>query len=65
MNMTAKELVDILNTLPPGAREVTVKGRRAPMISASIPDGPLPSGWRSVAESSTQAAPDWRRVIYA
>ena len=63
--MMASTLARILATLPPGSREVCVKGRKQPSISVSIPDGELPNGWAACVENGIQHIPGTRRVRWA
>jgi hypothetical protein len=64
--MMASTLARILATLPRGACEVSVKGRKQPIITASIPDaGPLPDGWAACMEHQMQHIPGTRRVRFA
>ena len=67
-SMTARELQDILNLLPPGAKDVCVLGMRNSKISASVPNGPawaqLNLVWQFVNQGSYAKEPGFTRVIY-
>ena len=72
--MTIEELQRVLNTLPSGSFDVIIRGRelafysdgcpkkRKPVITASIPDGSIPEGWKPAAEPAIQHVPGSRRV---
>lgn len=63
--MTAKELVRILRSLPPGADQVSVKGRREPLISASVPEtSRLVKGWTLQVEAEVYRRPGFIRWTY-
>ena len=44
------------------AKEITLKGRRNPILSCSIPDGPIPAGWKRVNEVEIQKIPGYQRI---
>lgn len=60
--MSLEELQRILSTLPSGSFAVVVKGRARPVITASIPDGSIPKGWKACAEPSYQHVIGSRRI---
>jgi hypothetical protein len=62
--MTARELQDILNLLPTGAKAVVVAGKRDCKISASVPEGNLGFPWRLVNEPGVARLEGFIRVIY-
>ncbi len=75
-SMTARELQDILNLLPPGAKDVVVSSTRDCKISASVPsclprrtrNGPAWAQfsivWQFVNQASYAKEPGFTRVIY-
>jgi hypothetical protein len=62
--MTARELQDILNLLPPGAKAVVVSGKRDCKISASVPEGSLGFPWSLINEPGVARLEGFIRVIY-
>ena len=70
-SMEARELQDILNLLPLGAKEVTVISRRDCKISATIPvtawvlgGGIVQLPWSLINEAKFAREPGFVRVIY-
>ena len=41
--------------------QVTIKGRNEAQISCSVPDGPIPTGWRRAGDG---LAKGWQRIIW-
>lgn len=60
--MNVKELQLLLKQVPAG-QDIIVKGRRAPLIGVSLPDGPVPKGWRRTIEVAIQQQPGMMRCV--
>ena len=45
-------------------RAITLKGRRKPVLSCSVPDGKVPTGWRRIQENKIQAEPGMQRIVW-
>ncbi len=67
-SMTARELQDILNLLPPGAKDVVVNSTRDCKITASVPNGPawaqVSIVWQFINQPSYAKEPGFTRVMY-
>lgn len=62
--MNEQQIREALATVP-GAIDITIKGRGArALMSLSIPDGPLPAGWRAITENAVYLVPGYRRVAW-
>ena len=62
--MNVIDLQKILKSVPLGL-DVTVKGRRDPIVSVSVPDGVVPHGWQRVSgECKVQMIEGYQRVRY-
>ena len=64
--MNANDLMEILLALAPNGpvEQVTLKGRRDPVLSCSIPQGLIPEGWRLVNELHVQRIPGMMRIVW-
>lgn len=61
--MDMETLLHILATIPHGS-QVIIIGRKTPSISATIPDGAIPKGWKRVNEIDVQRMQGFQRIKY-
>ena len=45
--------------------QLVIKGRREAVISCTVPDGPVPKGWRRVNELPLQQVEGYQRIVVA
>lgn len=62
-DMDMETLLHILATIPAG-EQVVIIGRKKAQISATIPDGPIPAGWKRVNEIDVQRRTGFQRIKY-
>lgn len=62
--MNRNELFRILATVPDNVYNITVIGRVDTKVSCSIPDGPVPEGWRRINENPVQQQDGLQRVVW-